>query len=63
MQNDSPGITVEVVAAHGSFFLEIVQDWKESLYVDAFCEELTAHGIGYELLSHGKHHVPAIQLP
>lgn len=63
LQNDSPGLTIEVMAAHGSFFLEIVQDWKEDLYITAFCEELTAQGISFELLSHGEHHVPPILLP
>lgn len=63
LQNDSPGLTIEVMAAQGFFFLEIVQEWQEDLYVAAFCQELAAQGIGYELLSHGEHHVPNIFLP
>ena len=63
MQNDSPGLTIEIMAAHGFFFLEIVQDWKEDLYVAAFCEELAAQGIDCEPLSQGRHHVPPILLP
>ena len=51
------------MASHGSFFLTIVQEWKEDLYVKAFCEELTAQGIEYELLSQGEHHVPRLTLP
>lgn len=63
LQNDSPDLTVEIMAAHGSFFLTIVQEWKEDLYFDAFCEELKAQGIEYQLLSRGVHQVPSITLP
>ena len=63
MQNDCTDLTIEMMAAHGSFFLTIVQEWKEDLYVKAFCEELQAQGIEYELLSQGEHHVPRLTLP
>lgn len=63
MQNDCTDLTIEMMAAHGSFFLTIVQEWKEDLYVKAFCEELQVQGIEYELLSQGEHHVPRLTLP
>ena len=63
MQNDCTDLTIEMMASHGSFFLTIVQEWKEDMYFKAFCEELKAQGIEYELLSQGEHHVPLLTLP
>ncbi|MDY5986746.1 MAG: hypothetical protein SPJ81_07295 [Lachnoclostridium sp.] len=57
------GIVIEVIAANGYFFLEFAQQWGEELYFQGFCEELTAQGIGYEVLSYGSHCVPCACLP
>lgn len=65
LQNDgaSGAITMEMMASGGSFYLEFVQEWKEELYFQAFCEELTSQGIEYTLLGKGENEVPDIQLP
>ncbi|MGN1231294.1 MAG: hypothetical protein ACI4TP_05275, partial [Anaerotignum sp.] len=63
MQNDGNGLTIEVMANHGFFFLEIVQLWKEDLYIQAFLDELTAQGIEFECLDNGKHKISDILLP
>ena len=62
-QNDGNGLTIEIMASHGFFFLEIVQLWKEDLYIQAFLDELTAQGIEFERLDSGIHKVPDIVLP
>ena len=65
LQNDgaSGAITMEMMASGGSFYLEFVQEWKEELYFQAFCEELTSQGIEFTLLGKGENEVPDIQLP
>ena len=65
MQNDgvSGGITLEMMASGGAFFLEFVQEWEEELYFQSFCEELTSQGIEFTLLGKGMNEVPDIQLP
>lgn len=46
---DSPdiGISVEMSALHGEFFIDFMVDFPENLYLDAFCEELDNLGIPY----------------
>lgn len=64
-QNDGVGggITLELSASGGAFFLEFVQEWPEELYFRAFCEELTAQGIGFTHCGEGENKVPDIHFP
>ncbi|MCI6997399.1 MAG: hypothetical protein ACI4DX_16870 [Oliverpabstia sp.] len=63
IQNDCPGLNIEITNCHGFFFLNISHEWKEDIYFDAFCEELTAQGIDYEIMGEGNYEVPGISLP
>ena len=56
-------MNIEITNCHGAFFLKISQDCKEDIYFDAFCEELTAQGIDYEIMDGGNYEVPGISLP
>lgn len=47
------GIMIEVNAVNGWFFLEFMQEWEEDVYVNAFCRQLEAEYIGYELADKG----------
>ena len=63
LENAGEGIMIEVMAANGSFFLNIMQQWQENLYFDAFCEELSEIGFDYELLYCGEQKVTKVNLP
>ena len=63
LENAGEGIMIEVMAANGSFFLNIMQQWQENLYFDAFCEELSEIGLDYELLYCGEQKVAKVSLP
>ncbi len=47
---DSPniGMAVEISALSGKFFIDIMTDFPEDLYLNAFCRELEELGIAYE---------------
>lgn len=47
---DSPdiGIVVEISALRGKFFIDLMTDFPEDLYLNAFCRELDDLGIVYE---------------
>lgn len=62
-ENAGEGLTIEVMAVNGSFYLDIMQQWQEDLYFDAFCEELASLGFDYELLDCGELNIANVALP
>lgn len=44
------GIMIEVNSVNGLFCLSFLQEWEESVYVDAFLQELDREGIPHELV-------------
>ena len=65
LTNDAVGNTLllELMATGDSFFLTFAQEWRESLYFDALCRELTAQGIPFELLGQGPVRLSPARLP
>ena len=55
LANDTVGNTLllELMATGGDFCLTFAQEWRESLYFDALCRELSAQDIPFELLGQG----------
>ena len=51
------------MATGDSFFLTFAQEWRESLYFDALCRELTAQGIPFQLLGQGPVRLSPASLP
>lgn len=63
VENAGEGIMIEVMAVNGSFYLDIMQQWQEDLYFNAFCEELSSLGFDYELLDSGEQKIVKVDLP
>lgn len=59
---DNP-IMVEIMSSNEYFYLDFVQQWKEEIYFDAFCRQLSLQGIPYELDKKEVQRVPGIELP
>lgn len=59
----SNAILVEIMSANGCFYLDFTQQWKEEIYFDAFCQQLSLQGIPYTLDGIEEHKVPSIELP
>lgn len=59
---DGPGtnIILEVMAINEDFYLSFIQEWKERLYFEEFCQELKKIGLDYEVMEEGGFEVPKI---
>lgn len=56
------GIFVEVNSIGDYFFLNFVQEWKERLYFDEFCNQMKGLGLEYEVLREGEFKIPDVSL-
>lgn len=56
-------ILVEIMSANGYFYLDFAQQWREEIYFDAFCEQLSQQGIPYELDGIEDHKASCAELP
>ena len=56
-------ILVEIMSANGYFYLDFAQQWREEIYFDAFCEQLSQQGIPYELDGIEEHKASGSELP
>lgn len=63
LENVDNGLMIEAMAINGSFYLDIMQQWQEDLYFDAFCEELASLDFDYEVLDCGELKITKIALP
>ena len=63
LENAGEGIMIEIMAVNGAFYLDIMQQWQEDLYFNAFCEELSSLGFDYELLDSGEQKIVKVDLP
>lgn len=61
---DSPGtnIILEVNALNEYFYLSFIQEWKERLYFEAFCQEMKNIGLNYEVVEEGNYEIPKVNL-
>ena len=56
-------MTIEISAVNGIFTFDFIQKFHSPIYVNAFQEELDAHGISYDLQDGMVQELPNIRLP
>lgn len=53
---------MEINAVNDYFFISFVQEWKERLYFDAFCQQLEQLGFHYEVMGEGDYSLPQVRI-